>query len=54
MRTNDGSNGNGNGVLKPRADWITRRKSEAARTGDNNMLAVWLDTPVGSSRLYLL
>src|SRR4029453_9192873 len=26
----------------------------AKRTGDNNMLAVWLDTPFGGSRLYLL
>ncbi len=24
-------------ILRPRADWITRRKAEAARTGDTNV-----------------
>ena len=37
------SNGNGAAVnptheiLKPRAEWIVKRKAEAARTGDTNM-----------------
>src|ERR1700744_1412304 len=32
------SNGNGtHEILKPRADWIVKRKLEAARTGDSNM-----------------
>ena len=35
------SNGNGNGtptsVLKPREEWIVKRKAEAARTGDDNV-----------------
>src|SRR5579883_2426175 len=37
------ANGNGNGhnsngwIQKPRAEWITRRREEAARTGDTNM-----------------
>ena len=33
------TNGNGNGYRVPtgRADWIVRRKAEAARTGDTNM-----------------
>ena len=40
------SNGNGNHqasinptheILKPRAEWIVKRKLEAARTGDGNM-----------------
>jgi phosphomethylpyrimidine synthase len=35
------SNGNGNGtpttVLKPREEWIVRRKAEAARSGDGNL-----------------
>src|ERR1700749_4611301 len=34
------SNGNGNGtptVPQPRAEWVTKRKEEAARTGDNNV-----------------
>ena len=32
------SNGNGtHEILKPRAEWIVKRKLEAARTGDNNM-----------------
>jgi phosphomethylpyrimidine synthase len=31
------TNGNGNGVLKPRAEWIVKRREEAARTGDDNM-----------------
>ena len=33
----NGSNGNGAGVLKPRAEWITKRREEAARSGDTNM-----------------
>jgi phosphomethylpyrimidine synthase len=37
MSDNNGSNGNGAGVLKPRAEWITKRREEAARSGDNNM-----------------
>src|SRR5271165_3646670 len=37
MTTNDGSNGNISSVLKPRAEWITRRREEAARSGDGNM-----------------
>jgi len=33
-----GTNGsNGNNTLKPRAEWIARRREEAARTGDTNM-----------------
>src|SRR5260370_35372911 len=32
------SNGNGTDeILKPRAEWIVKRKLEAARTGDTNM-----------------
>src|ERR1700749_2337747 len=34
------SNGNGNGtptVPQPRAEWVTKRKEEAARTGDDNV-----------------
>ena len=32
------SNGNGtHEILKPRAEWIVKRKAEAARTGDPNM-----------------
>src|ERR1700677_1090558 len=32
------SNGNGtHEILRPRADWIVKRKREAARTGDTNM-----------------
>ena len=39
------TNGNGNGsapnsshtVLKPREEWIVKRKAEAARTGDDNV-----------------
>ena len=37
MSDNNGSNGNGASVLKPRAEWITRRREEAARSGDTNM-----------------
>ncbi|HZM11821.1 MAG TPA: phosphomethylpyrimidine synthase ThiC, partial [Candidatus Limnocylindrales bacterium] len=37
MSDNNGSNGNGTSVLKPRAEWITKRREEAARSGDNNM-----------------
>ena len=37
MTANNGSNGNGTSVLKPRAEWITRRREEAARSGDTNM-----------------
>src|ERR1022692_154279 len=37
MSDNNGSNGNGAGVLKPRAEWITKRREEAARSGDSNM-----------------
>ena len=37
MSSENGSNGNGNGVLKPRAEWIVRRQQEAARTSDTNM-----------------
>ena len=33
-----GSNGsNGKTTLKPRAEWIAKRREEAARTGDTNM-----------------
>jgi phosphomethylpyrimidine synthase len=32
------SNGNGTDeILKPRAEWIVKRRLEAARTGDNNL-----------------
>src|ERR1700742_4317612 len=32
------SNGNGTDeILKPRADWVVKRKLEAARTGDTNV-----------------
>ena len=32
------SNGNGtHEILKPRAEWIVKRKLEAARTGDTNV-----------------
>src|SRR5271166_4600394 len=37
MTANNGSNGNGADVLKPRAEWITKRREEAARSGDSNM-----------------
>src|SRR5208337_4307034 len=37
MSENNGSNGNGASVLKPRAEWITKRREEAARSGDSNM-----------------
>ena len=37
MSDNKGSNGNGAGILKPRAEWITKRREEAARSGDSNM-----------------
>src|ERR1035438_5622473 len=37
MSENNGSNGNGAGILKPRVEWITKRREEAARSGDNNM-----------------
>jgi phosphomethylpyrimidine synthase len=33
-----GTNGsNGTTTVKPRAEWITRRREEAARSGDSNM-----------------
>ena len=31
------ANGNGYAVPKPRAEWIVKRREEAARTGDTNM-----------------
>src|SRR5208283_2462228 len=37
MSRTDGSNGNGAGAPKPRAEWITKRREEVARTGDTNM-----------------
>jgi phosphomethylpyrimidine synthase len=40
MSTNGNGHSNGNGhyaVPTPRADWIVKRKEEAARTGDWNM-----------------
>ena len=37
MSSNNGSKNNGGGVPKPRAEWITKRREEAARTGDSNM-----------------
>src|SRR5664279_2998515 len=37
MSDDNGSNGSGAGILKPRAEWITRRREEAARSGDTNM-----------------
>src|SRR5580700_8993587 len=37
MTANNGSDGNGASVLKPRAEWITKRREEAARSGDTNM-----------------
>ena len=37
MSDNNGSNGNTSSVLKPRAEWITRRREEASRSGDGNM-----------------
>src|SRR3974390_3176403 len=37
MSDNAGSHENATSVLKPRAEWIVRRKAEAARTGDGNM-----------------
>ncbi len=37
MTANNGSNGNGTSVLRPRAEWITKRREEAARSGDTNM-----------------
>ena len=37
MSDNNGNNGNTSSVLKPRAEWITRRREEAARSGDSNM-----------------
>src|ERR1035438_7284990 len=37
MSDNNGSNSNGAGVLKPRAEWVTKRHEEAARSGDKNM-----------------
>ena len=37
MSATNGSNGNGAGLVKPRTDWITKRREEAARSGDTNM-----------------
>ncbi len=37
MSATNGSNGNGAGVPKPRTEWISKRREEAARTGDTNM-----------------
>ena len=37
MSAANGSNGNGAGLVKPRTDWITKRREEAARSGDTNM-----------------
>src|SRR5271165_7651916 len=35
MSAPNGSNGNGG--VNPRAEWITKRREEAARSGDGNM-----------------
>src|SRR5271165_6162626 len=37
MSENNGSKNNGSGVPKPRGEWITKRREEAARSGDTNM-----------------
>ncbi|HZD32035.1 MAG TPA: phosphomethylpyrimidine synthase ThiC, partial [Candidatus Angelobacter sp.] len=37
MSGNNGGNGNGTSVLKPRAEWIIKRREEAARSGDSIM-----------------
>src|ERR1039457_5106114 len=37
MSATNGSNGDSAGSVKPRTDWITKRREEAARSGDTNM-----------------
>src|ERR1035437_9775474 len=37
MSATNGSNGNDTGSVKPRTEWIAKRREEAARTGDTNM-----------------
>ena len=37
MSGTNGSKGNGGGSVNTRAEWITKRREEAARTGDTNM-----------------
>ena len=37
MSENNGGKNNGAGVSKPRAEWITKRREDAARSGDANM-----------------
>src|SRR5215471_2382211 len=37
MTANNGSNGDVSGVLKPRAEWINRRREEVQKSGDTNM-----------------
>src|ERR1035438_8748332 len=37
MSATNGSNGNGAGSVKPRTEWITKRRDEAVRSGDTNM-----------------
>src|SRR5215469_8891405 len=37
MTANNGSNGNTSGVVKPRTEWIIRRREQAENTGDTNM-----------------
>ena len=36
-KNDTGTNGNNYTVPKPRAEWIVKRREEAARTGDTNM-----------------
>ena len=35
--TSSSPNANGSAVPKPRAEWIVKRREEAARTGDGNL-----------------
>ena len=37
MSADNGSNGNVATAVNPRAEWIAKRREEAARTGDRNM-----------------
>src|ERR1039458_8978696 len=37
MSGTNGSNGNSAGLVKPRTEWIAKRREEAARTSDTNM-----------------
>src|SRR5665811_2228523 len=37
MSATNGSNGDSAGSVKPRTDWIAKRREEAARSGDSNM-----------------